>query len=60
MTEIERHNDMIARANAEIDALEAANIPCRARLMAQGVEIEIHRPTWGGVSRNFLIVTPRP
>lgn len=59
MTGIEQENDLIARANAEIDALQAAGHKVKARRMAQGVEIEITRAGWRGPETSFLIVTPR-
>jgi len=51
-------NEMIQRANAEIDTLRAAGHQANGRLMAQGVEIEIVRKGWNGPERSYLIVTP--
>ena len=59
MTGLEQENDLIARANIEIDALQAAGHKVKARRMAQGVEIEITRAGWQGPETSFLIVTPR-
>lgn len=59
MSGIEQENDLIARANAEIDALRAAGHKANGRRMAQGVEIEIQRDGWQGVERSYLIITPR-
>ena len=59
MNELEQENDLIARANIEIDALQAAGHKVKARRMAQGVEIEITRAGWQGPETSFLIVTPR-
>jgi hypothetical protein len=59
MNGIEQENDLISRANAEIDALQAAGHKVKARRMAQGVEIEITRAGWQGPETSFLIVTPR-
>lgn len=59
MTGIEQENDLIARANVEIDALQAAGHKVKARRMAQGVEIEITRVGWQGPETSFLIITPR-
>jgi len=59
MTGIEQENDLIARANVEIDALRAAGHKANGRRMAQGVEIEILRVGWQGVERSYLIITPR-
>jgi hypothetical protein len=50
---------LISRANAEIDALQAAGHKVKARRMAQGVEIEITRVGWQGPETSFLIITPR-
>jgi hypothetical protein len=59
MTGLEYENDLISRANAEIDALQAAGHKVKARRMAQGVEIEITRAGWQGPETSFLIITPR-
>jgi hypothetical protein len=59
MNGIEQENDLISRANAEIDALQAAGHKVKARRMAQGVEIEITRAGWQGPETSFLIITPR-
>lgn len=59
MNAIEQENDLLARANAEIDELKAAGHKVRARRMAQGVEIEITRVGWQGPETSFLIITPR-
>jgi hypothetical protein len=59
MTGLEYENDLISRANVEIDALQAAGHKVRARRMAQGVEIEITRAGWQGPETSFLIITPR-
>jgi hypothetical protein len=59
MTGLEYENDLINRANVEIDALQAAGHKVRARRMAQGVEIEITRAGWQGPETSFLIITPR-
>jgi hypothetical protein len=59
MTGLEYENDLISRANAEIDALQAAGHKVKARRMAQGVEIEITRVGWRGPETSFLIITPR-
>ena len=59
MTGLEQENDLIARANVEIDALQASGHTVKARRMAQGVEIEITRIGWQGPETSFLIVTPR-
>ena len=59
MNGIEQENDLISRANVEIDALQTAGHKVKARRMAQGVEIEITRAGWQGPETSFLIVTPR-
>jgi hypothetical protein len=59
MNGIEQENDLISRANVEIDALQAAGHKVKARRMAQGVEIEITRAGWQGPETSFLIITPR-
>ena len=59
MAGLEYENDLISRANAEIDALQAAGHKVKARRMAQGVEIEITRAGWQGPETSFLIITPR-
>jgi hypothetical protein len=59
MNGIEQENDLISRANVEIDALQAAGHKVKARRMAQGVEIEITRAGWQGLETSFLIITPR-
>lgn len=59
MIGIEQENDLIERANAEIDALRAAGHGASGRRMAQGVEIKITRAGWQGPETSYLIVTPR-
>jgi len=59
MAAMEQENDLIERANAEIDALRAAGHGASGRRMAQGVEIMISRWSWQGLEISYLIVTPR-
>ncbi len=53
---IAAHNDMIRRANDEIDAIRAAGHRAIGRVMSQGVEIEIIRKGWRGPERSYFII----
>lgn len=54
---IERQNKAVMKANQRLDHLWANNVNAEARLTAQGVEIRIERPAFGGkVSVSFEII----
>jgi hypothetical protein len=56
---IERHNRMIERANERLRQLREAGVNATGRLIAQGVEITIERPSFRGrefVERSYEII----
>ena len=56
---IVRHNAMIEKANLRLEELWAAKVHAVARIMGQGVEICIERPSFRGrnwASRSYEII----
>jgi len=58
MESVKRHNAMIEKANARLEALWAAGVTAQGRLTAQGVDITIERPSAkkGYVTRSHEII----
>jgi hypothetical protein len=55
---LEREQQTIRLANAEIASLQHGGISVKARETVQGIELEIERPTWrkGYVSRSWRLI----
>lgn len=55
---IEREQQTIRRANAEIASLQRGGVSVKARRTVQGIELEIERPAWrkGHVSRSWRLI----
>jgi hypothetical protein len=55
---LEREQQTIRLANAEIASLQRGGISVTARRTAQGIELEIERPAWrkGYVSRSWRLI----
>jgi hypothetical protein len=55
---IEREQQTIRLANAEIASLQRGGVSVKARETVQGIELEIERPAWrkGYVSRSWRII----
>jgi hypothetical protein len=55
---IERRQNTIRLANAEIKSLQRGGVSVKARETVQGIELEIERPAWrkGYVSRSWRII----
>ena len=51
-----QRNSVIQQANTRLSELQKAGVKCSAREMAQGVEIRIVRPGWGGDRATYEII----